>query len=244
MNRLLVTLLIITSLVMIFTIPASAQADKEISAKALDDHSCVAGEWHFVITQVDSESQAPLTIRVTWANVIGYEDIPLDKYTGKTAHYATTLHLDQPVTSATAMIYDEWEGQFNLSHGPCDPGTPQASYSIQTACWETGKDTASFVVDHVTLDIQGPGGPYVITSNTTMELEPGDYTYTATPDVDYQLIGDPEGEFSIDSCPVNGNHEEGSNGGVAALNMLLVIVATSFAAFVFKYRATRRSNPH
>ena len=102
---------------------ASATDSKEISAKALTDHECNSEEWHFVITQVDDEADAPESIHVVWAN--GDEaNVPLDKVTGGTAHYATVANLDSTVTSATADIYSYWSGQFNLSHGPCGEEEP------------------------------------------------------------------------------------------------------------------------
>lgn len=94
------------------------------SAKALSDHKCDTSEWHFVITQVASEEQAPSAIQVSWENGDS-QPVRLDKYTGKTAHYSTTSNLDSTVTSATAALYDGWDGQFNLSHGPCNDPTPE-----------------------------------------------------------------------------------------------------------------------
>jgi hypothetical protein len=105
---------------------AQAAGTKEISAKALNDHECDDTEWHFVINQLDSDVDAPATIHVTWANG-NSADVPLDKVTGGVAHYRTTANLDSTVTSATAVIYDGWSGQFNLSHGPCGPTTPPSS---------------------------------------------------------------------------------------------------------------------
>jgi hypothetical protein len=103
---------------------AQATGTQEISATALTDHECNDTEWHFVITQIDTEADAPATIHVEWANG-NSEDVPLDKFTGGVAHYATTDNLDSTVTSATAEIYAGWHGQFNLSHGPC--GTPSTT---------------------------------------------------------------------------------------------------------------------
>ena len=96
-----------------------AQSTKEISAKALTDHGCDSTEWHFVITQIDSPELAPASIDVEWANGDS-ETVPLDNVTGGVAHYATSSNLDSTVVSATATIYDDWDGQFNLSHGPCE----------------------------------------------------------------------------------------------------------------------------
>ena len=102
--------------------PFGVADTKVISAKALTDHECDDSEWHFVITQVADEASAPASIEVHWADG-SVETLPLDKFTGGTAHYSTTLHLDSQVVSATATIYASWSGQFNLSHGPC-PSTP------------------------------------------------------------------------------------------------------------------------
>jgi hypothetical protein len=102
---------------------AYAQDTKPITAQALTDHECDSTEWHFLINQIDSEANAPGSISVVWANG-GSEAVPLDKFTGKTAHYATTSNLDSTVVSATAQIYTGWSGQFNLSHGPCGGPTP------------------------------------------------------------------------------------------------------------------------
>ncbi len=98
---------------------------KPIAAKALDDYECNAAEWHFVINQLRVGEDAPASINVTWANG-QTETVPLDKVTGKVAHYATASNLDSTVTSASAEVYSDWNGQFNLSHGPCeaDPEEP------------------------------------------------------------------------------------------------------------------------
>ena len=105
--------------VFLFTNGGNANAvGGDISAKALTDHECNSSEWHFVITQVDTAAHAPASITVEWANG-ATEVVPLDKYTGKTAHYVTTSNLDSNVVSATTNIYAAWSGQFNLSHGPC-----------------------------------------------------------------------------------------------------------------------------
>lgn len=93
-------------------------AMQQIAAKALTGHECNANEWHFVINQVDKESDAPASIHVTWANGNSL-DVNRTAFTGGVAHYTTTANLGSTVTSATAEIYATWSGQFNLSHGPC-----------------------------------------------------------------------------------------------------------------------------
>ncbi len=114
---LVVVALGVGSFVCLNALPASAV--QQISAKALTDHECNSDEWHFVINQIDMESNAPASIHVTWAN--GQEaDVARGNFTGGVAHYTTTANLNSTVTSATATIYDSWSGQFNLSHGPCN----------------------------------------------------------------------------------------------------------------------------
>ncbi len=97
------------------------EGSKTITAKALYGHECNDKEWHFVITQIDDKDNAPDSIYVEWGNGDS-ENVPLDKFTGGTAHYTTTSNLDSPVVYAEADIYGDWSGQFNLSHGPCDFG--------------------------------------------------------------------------------------------------------------------------
>jgi hypothetical protein len=110
--------------------PASPADTMTISAKASTDHECNSSEWHFVINQIDTAADAPASIHVSWANGQS-EDVPLLKFTGGVAHYVTTDNLDSTVTSATAVIYAGWSGQFNLSHGPC--GAPPSSSSSSSS---------------------------------------------------------------------------------------------------------------
>lgn len=100
--------------------------DKAITAKALDNYSCNDNEWHFVITQINSEASAPDRILVQWdtngdKQADKQELVSRDAFTGKVAHYATSSHLGGTVIKADTLIYDGWRGQFNLSHGPCAP---------------------------------------------------------------------------------------------------------------------------
>jgi len=103
-------------------VQVQASEAKQIFAKALTSHECNSTEWHFVITQVDTQANAPLSIHVKWAN--GNEaDVSLDKFVGGVAHYVTSSNLNSSVVEATAVIYSGWSGEFNLSHGPC-PSSP------------------------------------------------------------------------------------------------------------------------
>jgi hypothetical protein len=105
------------------TAPASA-LNISVNPGSLTDHGCDETEWGFIINQiVGGEAKAPPSIQVTWDGVT--ENVDLSFFSGSdqsgTAHYVTTEHLDLTVTAATAVIYDGWVGQFNLSHGPCGP---------------------------------------------------------------------------------------------------------------------------
>ena len=112
------------------TIAQAATVDVKLSS--LTDHECDETEWHFVITQLDSADDAPEFITVTWTGDVTAE-VRLEKVTGRTAHYTTTLHLDLAVTGATADLPDDWSGQFNLSHGPCGGPSPTSPPTTTTA---------------------------------------------------------------------------------------------------------------
>lgn len=100
---------------------------KEIHVKesTLEDPECDRenpNQWHFIINQIDKGQTAPASIFVEWDNGQN-ATVLLSKLSGQgqkqTAHYNTTLHQDANVTDATAEIYEDWNGQFVLSHGPC-----------------------------------------------------------------------------------------------------------------------------
>ncbi|MFA6982033.1 MAG: hypothetical protein WC243_03370 [Patescibacteria group bacterium] len=92
---------------------------KTIEAKAISDHECDDEVLHFVITGNASEELTPRSIHVEWAGGYSEDVFWSGTLTGGVAHYTTTSHLDLAVSGATAVIYKEWDGQFNLSHGPC-----------------------------------------------------------------------------------------------------------------------------
>ena len=130
MKKVILGLLLVVSSVIFysskdFSIKAEStnNTTKEIFAKALDDHECNTNEWHFVITNIENRDWAPGFITVYWDNALS-EIVTLEKYTGKTGHYTTYIYLGNNVTQAKATIYDNWDGQFNLSHGPCFGTTP------------------------------------------------------------------------------------------------------------------------
>jgi hypothetical protein len=107
---------------------------KDISAHNVPDgkYDCNSDEWHFVINQVDDAANAPASIHVTWANGQS-ADILLDAGSGSpVASYTTTLNLNSTVTSATASIYVAWDGQFVLSHGPCQEQATETPTDVPT----------------------------------------------------------------------------------------------------------------
>ncbi len=163
------------SLVVMSFIPASASGMQTIWAKALNDHECNDSEWHFVITQVSEESLAPGSINVSWANGAG-ETVPLDKFTGGTAHYSTSSNLGSTVTSASAEIYSEWSGQFNLSHGPCN------SNATPTIVIPTNTPTEVVVTLSPTPETPTASPTPEVTITLTVTASPtGEITVTSSP---------------------------------------------------------------
>jgi hypothetical protein len=139
---LVAVVLVAAGLVAFNVLSASAQQPISVNPGSLTDHECNTEEWHFVITQIDTEAHAPSSIVVTWTGGVT-ETVPLDNFTGGTAHYTTTLHLNLTVTGATATIYDGWSGTFNLSHGPCGPPpTTTTTTSTTTTTAPTTTTTA------------------------------------------------------------------------------------------------------
>ena len=112
---------------------AFADTEQHVKQASLDDRQgeCVGTVtlWHFVITQVTATT-APASIHVVW-DTPAEADVPLDKVTGSTAHYETTLNVGSLVTDATAVLPDDWSGEFNLSHVDClAPVEPEISTEI------------------------------------------------------------------------------------------------------------------
>ena len=122
--------------------PSTSPAAGTIHVKTstLAGHECNSSEWHFVITQVTSLS-APITIHVYWAN--GQDAVlPLERVTGGTAHYRTTLNLSSAVTDAIAALSGSY-GQFNVSHGPCLLSNSQTLSSATPKPSETPRPSAT-----------------------------------------------------------------------------------------------------
>jgi len=128
--------LVVLSLLLVVTPVLACNPPRTIKAKSLCDAEYNATEWHFVITGIKNESSAPKSIRVRFERVSGVEVVKvvqLDKYTGETAHYTWYGNLKAKVLKAKTDIYAEWDGQFNLSHGPmnCEQ---RVTWDVKTDC--------------------------------------------------------------------------------------------------------------
>ncbi len=75
------------------------------------------------------------------------------------------------------------------------------------ACPEPGSETVPVTIlispaGSATVTIQGPGGPYVVTGDgDTLDLEEGNYTWTAVAEPGFILDEPTSGEFAVQDCP-------------------------------------------
>lgn len=121
---------------------------------------------YFVINQVDTPSDAPASITVNFAD--GSSTVyPLLVVDGKAAKYQGPVPVGSYATSATAVIYDAWSGEFVLSHYLCgttppttDPTTTSSSTSTSTS---SSTDPTTSSTDATTTTKGSSGG----TSATT-----------------------------------------------------------------------------
>ena len=157
-------LLLMALLLALTSTPAAGIVDPpgtvHVKTSSLTDHDCDSTEWHFVITQIDEEANAPASITVRFsggATVV----VALEKFIGGVAHYTTTQHLGETVIDATAILYAGWSGEFNLSHGPC---TPTTTTTIGSSTTGGGSTTTTTVGSSTTA---GPTTTTAIGSSTT-----------------------------------------------------------------------------
>jgi len=122
MKRVIVVVFLVLLVLLLMTTWALACLEIHVKASTLVDHECDNSEWHFVINQIEEESKAskaPESIEVFWDDGTSTV-VPLQKFTGGVAHYVTAENLYAgAVVDAVTTIYYSWEGEFNLSHGPC-----------------------------------------------------------------------------------------------------------------------------
>lgn len=83
-------------------------------------------------------------------------------------------------------------GSVSVSVGACPaPGSPTVPVTVEIS-----------PAGSATLTINGPGGPYVVTGDgDTLDLAPGNYTWTAVAMPGFILSGDTSGEFTVQECP-------------------------------------------
>jgi len=102
--------------------PVGANGTQNITVKQSNvepgGDGCVEGEWHLVINQIENESLAPNSVNVLFNDGHTHTE-SLTKFTGKVAHYTIFYHLTNTLITATTDIYDDWSGQFVVSHTPC-----------------------------------------------------------------------------------------------------------------------------
>jgi cell division septation protein DedD len=98
-----------------------------VSAGGLQGYACDQSAWYFQITALRDHSSAPTSIHIRWATG-DQASLGLLQFRDGTAEYATTQGLDSQVVMATATIYSDWSGHFNLTRGPC-PAVPTAEPS-------------------------------------------------------------------------------------------------------------------
>lgn len=134
---------------------ASAATTIHVKAASLSDQQGVCttqglgvASWHFLINGVEQEALAPASITVFWGTTS--EVVARDRFVGGVAHYTTSLHAGLQVTDATAVIYDGWAGQFNLSDATC--GSAKASPRLTTnPTWTAPLRIGSTLNDSATL---------------------------------------------------------------------------------------------
>lgn len=103
---------------------------------------CDDSSWFFVINQVRG-GIAPASIHLVWTDGT-QADVPLTKDTPATiAQYETSQNTDVSLHSASAVLPDDWDGRFNIGHGPCDASHGGAVFGEEAEASDDG-DRISF----------------------------------------------------------------------------------------------------
>ncbi len=156
-------------------------------------------EVHFLLLNVP-DGITPGTLTYT------YGTIEPGAHTGNVWHYTDYLPDGYyNITSASVVV----DGQTVQLHNPgvysgeynCSPDEASVDVQLGVCQWtqQTGSVTpVSFTIDHATITVVGPGGPYVLTSSTTLALSPGSYSYSWKADEGYEGSG--EGSFTVLDC--------------------------------------------
>lgn len=159
----------------------------DITAKAINSHDTNPNEWGIVIT--GTSGNAPANVNVCWSDG-NCNPVNLTDVTGPVAHYVTTMHLTDGIviTGITTSIQGEWNGEFNLSHGPAAGGctgdncggTVTATPPTPTPPTPTQPTSTQIVCDAGTHpNPEGTG----CDPDTTPTLPPTDTTTPGTPTV-------------------------------------------------------------
>ncbi len=122
--------------------PALSSVGQVIYAD-LDLQVCPTTAWYFKIWPFDTQSDAPVSLYVTWANGRS-EVVPLLQFDADQgiADYATTHYLASTVTSASAVIHSGWRGQFYLL-APCSMPVVTATRTATPTSTKTQTRTAT-----------------------------------------------------------------------------------------------------
>jgi hypothetical protein len=145
---------------LVLATPARAGTTKVIvdDKQGLDQRPSACGAGlapmaYFVINQVDAPADAPSSITVNFADASS-ATYPLLVVDGKAAKYQGPVPTGSYATSATAVVYAAWSGEFVLSHYLCGTTPP------------TTDPTTSPSTD-VTTTSQGSGGSTGPTTSPT-----------------------------------------------------------------------------
>jgi hypothetical protein len=182
MRRLLIVTLVVAAVGFLTVVANANPGDPEVVTfgnNPVHIHNDCEGaapsttEWGFVITQVSTNpSGVPPTITVFWSNgtstVVG-----LTSVTGDVAHYVTTLHLNDGVivTDAVAILDSEWEGNFNLSHGPCGPPPTTTTSTVASTTTTSPPTPTPFAIEVTPVCPDGTAPLIAITFGNRPDLD-------------------------------------------------------------------------
>jgi hypothetical protein len=92
-----------------------------VKQASLTDNGCggqVISGGHFIINQITSPP-ASISVSLSDGSTV---TVPLSKQTQKVGHYTLTFAPGLTIVDATAIVPNDWSGQFNLSNYLCSPG--------------------------------------------------------------------------------------------------------------------------
>jgi hypothetical protein len=113
-------LLLGLTLLSVLAFPSAALAQDSLKSVGLQSSGpdfAYAADWHFVVTGLASQDQAPATIRIHWS--VGDTIISLKEFKGGVAYYdwpASKVPMELPINGIARL--GVWDGTFNTSSGP------------------------------------------------------------------------------------------------------------------------------